>query len=103
MKKKALTKRQVLNELLVIKEKKVKYEETLARVYSRGERLDDRYNQLKAELEVGLDKEIRKDGLNPYNTLPEPILYKGHVFALIKGKWDCRERVLEINSVKAVK
>jgi len=100
--KKKLTKRQILNELLVVEEKKAKYEESLARVYKRGERLDDRYNELAEQLETISNRELRKAGLNPYDVTPEPILFKQHVFAIVPSRYG-NGKSLQINSVKAVK
>lgn len=85
MKKKALTKRQILNELLIVEEKNAKYEASLQRVYRRGEKIDDKRRDLVGQLESICIKEQQKDGVRyPQVSIPEPILYKKHVFASIK-------------------
>jgi len=98
--KKKLTKRQILTELLDVEEKKAKYEQSLQRVYKRGEKLDDIRNDLTEQLKTISYQEIRKAGGNPHEDAPEPILYKGHVFSLVKGRWG---EDFKISSVKAIK
>jgi len=103
MKKKALTKRQVLNELLIVEEKKAKYKESLSRVYRRGEKLDDARSDLVEQLEKLCTKEQREDGVNwPERSIKEPILYKSHVFSIVRNSCD-RGTHLTIEPIKAVK
>jgi len=98
--KKKLTKRQILNELLLVEEQKAKYEESLKRVYARGEKLTTKFKKLSEQLETITYRELKATSVYPYTTAPEPILYKGHVFSVSHDNWG---KKLEIVPVKVIK
>lgn len=102
MKKKALSKRQVLNELLIVEGKKRKHDESQDRLDLRGEKLDDRRSDLVEQLKSICIKEQSKDGVKfPIKSIKEPILYKKHVFSLINSRGF--EHHLSIETIKEIK
>lgn len=102
-KKKALTKRQILNELLLVEEKIEKHGESQARLWSRGEKLDDTRKALVEQLKVMGVKEQRKEGVQfPARSIKEPILFKKHVFAEIDNNYGNGTH-LSIKAIKVVK
>lgn len=103
MKKKALTKRQVLNELLIVEERKCKHDESQTRLYRRGEKLDDMRSDLVTQLEKLCIKEQVKEGdTHPEQSIKGPILYKKHVFTLVRNTYGFG-RHLTIEAIKTIK
>ena len=105
MKKRKLTKRQILNELLVVEEKKDKYNASLTRLYARGTKLDDQKNDLAKQLDAACREEAKKNG-GSWDSYPdyerEPIIFKQHIFELSNSRWRNDYPDLEIKSGKSI-
>ncbi len=103
MKKKTLTKRQILNELLVVEEKISKHNEKQNRLYRSGEKLDDVRSNFASQLDDICIKEQRKQGDRfPDKSIKEPIIYKKHVFSSIRNKYGTGYQLV-IEPIKIIK
>jgi len=101
--KQKLTKRQILNELLVVEEKKRKHDVSQTRLYRRGEKLNDSRAFLVEQLMVIGFKEQQKEGIRfPKLSIKDPIIFKQHVFAEVMDAYR-NGTSLTIKPIKVVK
>ncbi len=92
-----MTKRQVLNALLEVKEKKDKLYESQKRLWSREEKLDESHADLADKLSnIDYDERLKAGGINQ-----QPIVFKGCVFNVI-GKRSYSLAECDITKVSSV-
>lgn len=99
MKKRKMTKRQLLNALLDNDETKRKLYESQKRIWSREEKLDEHRQELSEQLSNICYKEQHTEG-KPYPGA-SPIVFKKHVFK-VRGKTGYRDAGCDIEGVNSV-
>jgi len=101
MKKRKLTKRQILNELLAVKEKQEKVYASQLRLSNREETLDDQKMKLADELkEICLKERVKNGNQSKYFGDEDPILFKNHVFTIISAGWSSTDiQIVSVNHV----
>jgi len=97
MKRKKLTKRQLLNELLVAEEAQKKIDASTARLWKREKVLNKKREKLSHELSEILYEERKASGEKK-----EPIIYKSHMFD-ISGRTGWGTASCDIAAIKSVK
>jgi len=100
MKRKKLTKRQILNELLVLEDKNTALDASQARLWERQVKLTSAHKRLAGELEEICIADAKKQGFS--ENFEEPILFKQHVFTVEPGGYSGRTTVT-IQGTKNVK
>lgn len=103
MKQKKMTKRQILNELLAVREKQLKLHESEKRLHARQQKERERRNQLAKELASSLWAEAKKKKLEDFDVEENPIFFKEHVFELETGVGYDNRTEIEITPTKSVK
>lgn len=100
MKQKKMTKRQILNELLVVEEKKAAIAKSADRLQTRRNNLRGKHCDLAEQLEAMCDKELVKAGAE--GDAIEPIIFKNKIFEVEPGDGYHRTAVV-IQGAKSVK
>jgi len=100
MKRKKLTKRQILNELLTLEDKKAALSASQDRLWERSGKLTNAHKKLAGELEEICIADAKKQGVS--EDFEEPILFKQHVFTVEPGGYSNRTTV-SIQGTKNVK
>jgi len=101
MKPKKLTKRQILNELLVLEDKKTALAASQDRLWDRSSKLSTAHRKLASELEEVCLAEAKKMGAE--EDFDEPIFFKQHIFTVEPGNGYARKATVNIQGTKNVK
>jgi len=102
MKQRKMTKRQLLNELLVIEEKRAKIEASETRLYNRRKKLKEDHGKLANDLLVVCLKEQKKVG-GDCSYVEDPIVFKGNSFDITTPSWSEKNSSVSIHKVNNVK
>jgi hypothetical protein len=98
VKKRKMTKRQLLNALLENEEKKIKLKESRKRLYARETKLKDERDELEKNLKEIILMEQEKNGGSEYY-VEGPIVFKGNAFTYKEeDRWSSSSEYVEITT-----
>lgn len=102
MNKRKMTKRQLLNELMVVEDKRAAITASEERLYRRTEKLDELHGSLADDLLAICLKEQKKDG-RAFSYVEDPIVFKGNSFTIRTPDWGDRTAKVSVRKVNNVK
>jgi hypothetical protein len=103
MKQRKMTKRQILNELLAVKEKQLKLMESDKRLQARKEKERAKRCELAEELVGIMYSEAKKNGTLDDFDEEAPIFFKDHVFEIETNVGYNNRTEVDIRQTKSVK